>query len=84
MLDGLLGDDKDWLAFALHPVPTSADALAILDRLVRRIAHWLADQARGDSPRTTRAGFSLHAGFVNTATPARPRLAAEVGAQTPW
>jgi hypothetical protein len=36
-------DDDDRLAFALHPVPTSADVLAILDRVVRRIARRLAD-----------------------------------------
>ena len=36
------------LAFALHPVPTSADVLAILDRIVRRLARRLADEARDD------------------------------------
>ncbi len=43
--DGVFVDADGRLAFALHPVPTSADVLAILDRIVRR----LADEARGDS-----------------------------------
>jgi hypothetical protein len=46
--DGVLVDDDDRLAFALHPVPTSADVLAILDRIVRRIARRLTDEARDD------------------------------------
>jgi len=34
--DGVfVDDDRDGLAFAMHPVPTSADVLAILDRIVR-------------------------------------------------
>ena len=37
-------DDDDRLAFALHPVPTSADVVAILDRIVRQITHRLADE----------------------------------------
>src|SRR5262245_7676162 len=32
----------------MHPVPTSADVLAILDRIVRRVAHRLAADARDD------------------------------------
>jgi hypothetical protein len=43
--DGVFVDDQDQLAFALHPVPISADVLAILDRIVRRIARRLADEA---------------------------------------
>jgi hypothetical protein len=43
--DGVFIDDADRLAFALHPVPTSTDVLAILDRIARR----LADEARDDS-----------------------------------
>ena len=31
-------DEEDRLVFALHPVPTSDDVLAILDRTVRRLA----------------------------------------------
>jgi hypothetical protein len=44
--DGVFVDDADRLAFALHPVPTSADVVAILDRIVRRSARRLADEAR--------------------------------------
>ncbi len=33
---------------SLHPVPTSADVLAILDRIVRRVARRLAAEARDD------------------------------------
>jgi Putative transposase len=46
--DGVFVDDDDRLAFAPHPVPTSADVLAILDRIVRRIARRLADEACDD------------------------------------
>ena len=35
--------------FALHPVPASADVLAILDRIMRRSARRLADEAWNDS-----------------------------------
>jgi Putative transposase len=42
--DGVFGDDGDGLVFVMHPVPTSADVLAILDRIVRRVAA----EARGD------------------------------------
>jgi hypothetical protein len=37
------------LTCALHPVPTSADVVAILDRIVRRIVRRIADEARDDS-----------------------------------
>ena len=47
--DGVFVDDENRLAFALHPVPTSADVVAILERIVRRIARRLADEARDDS-----------------------------------
>jgi hypothetical protein len=46
--DGVFVDDGEHLAFALHPVPTPCDVLAILDRIVRRIAHRLAAEARDD------------------------------------
>jgi hypothetical protein len=46
--DGVFVDADDRLAFALHPVPTSADVLAILDRIVCRIARRLADEASDD------------------------------------
>jgi WbqC-like protein len=36
------------IAFAILPVPTSADMRAILDRIVRRIARRLADEAGDD------------------------------------
>jgi hypothetical protein len=42
-------DDDDRLAFALHPVPTSADVVAILDQIMRRIVRRIADEARDDS-----------------------------------
>jgi hypothetical protein len=42
--DGVFVHADDRLAFAFHPVPTRADVLAILDRIVRR----LADEARDD------------------------------------
>jgi hypothetical protein len=35
--DGVFVDAEDRLVFALHPVPTSAYLLAILDRIVRRV-----------------------------------------------
>jgi hypothetical protein len=39
--DGVFVDDEDRLAFALHPVPTSTDVVAILDRIARRLgAAW--------------------------------------------
>ena len=47
--DGVFVDDADRLVFALHPVPTSADVVAILDRIVRRIARRLAAEARDDA-----------------------------------
>src|SRR5258706_10926342 len=46
--DGLFVDDGDGLRFELHPGPTNADVLAILDRLVRRVARRLAADARDD------------------------------------
>jgi len=47
--DGVFVDDEDRLVFALHPVPTSANVVAILDRMVRRIARRLAAEARDDA-----------------------------------
>jgi len=46
--DGRFVDDGDGLRFAMHPVPTSADVLAILDWIVRRVARRLAADARDD------------------------------------
>ena len=46
--DGVFVDDGDGLRFAMHPVPTSADVLAILDRIVRLVVHRLAANARDD------------------------------------
>ena len=46
--DGVFVTDGDGLRFELHPVPTSADVLAILDRIVRRVARRLAAEARDD------------------------------------
>lgn len=47
--DGVFVDVEDRLAFAHHPVPTSADVLAILDRIVRLLACRLANEVRDDS-----------------------------------
>lgn len=47
--DGVFIADEGRLAFALHPVPTSADVVAILDRIVRRSARRLADEARDEA-----------------------------------
>ena len=44
--DGVFVDDGEGLRFAMHPMPTSADVLAILDRLVRRIARRLARETQ--------------------------------------
>ena len=46
--DGVFVDDGESLRFAMLPVPTSADVLAILDRIVRRVARRLAANARDD------------------------------------
>ena len=40
--------DGGGLAFVMHPVPTRAEALAILDRVIRRIARRLADEAAAE------------------------------------
>jgi hypothetical protein len=41
--DGVFVDDDDRLAFAPHPVPTSTDVLAILNRIARRLADEACD-----------------------------------------
>jgi hypothetical protein len=46
--DGVFVEDGDGLRFEMHPVPTNADVLAILDRIVRRVARRLAADARDD------------------------------------
>jgi hypothetical protein len=46
--DGVFVDDGEQLAFALHPVPTSGDVLAILDRIVRRVTRRLAAETHDD------------------------------------
>jgi hypothetical protein len=46
--DGVFVLDGDYLRFVMHPVPTSADVLAILDRIMRRIARRLANEAVED------------------------------------
>jgi hypothetical protein len=43
--DGLFVDEGDRLRFVMRPVPTNADVLAILDRIMRRVARRLADEA---------------------------------------
>jgi hypothetical protein len=58
--DGVFVDDGDQLAFVMHPMPTTSDVLAILDRIVRRLARRLAAEARDDDAaagaRRARAG----------------------------
>jgi len=46
--DGVFVDDGEHLAFAMLPVPTSSDVLAILDRIARRVARRLARETRDD------------------------------------
>ena len=46
--DGVFVDDGEGLRFVMHPVPTTADVVAILDRIVRRVARRLADETRDD------------------------------------
>ena len=65
--DGVFVDDGEGLAFAMHPVPTSADVLAILDRIVRRVARRLADEAAPTTTRTRRPTCSRRS------RPKRPR-----------
>ena len=54
--DGVFVDGGDQLAFAMLPVPTSADVLAILDRIVPRVARTVArpSAARSGCMRGTR------------------------------
>ena len=40
--------DGDDLRFVMHPVPTNADVVAILDRTMRRVARRLANEAVED------------------------------------
>jgi hypothetical protein len=47
--DGVFVDDGEGLRFEMHPVPTSADVLAILDRIVRRVARRLAAEVHDDT-----------------------------------
>ena len=46
--DGVFVADGEGVTFTMHPVPTSADVLAILDRIVRRVARRIAREA-GDN-----------------------------------
>jgi hypothetical protein len=46
--DGVFVDDGEQLRFVMLPVPTNQDVLAILDRIVRRVARRLAAEARDD------------------------------------
>ena len=51
--DGVFVDDGEGLRFAMHPVPTSADVLAILDRIVRRVARRLSRETRDNDDADT-------------------------------
>jgi hypothetical protein len=46
--DGVFVDDGDQLRFVILPVPTNQDVLAILDRIVRRVARRLAAEVSDD------------------------------------
>jgi hypothetical protein len=43
--DGVFVEGDEGLRFEMLPVPTNANVLAILDRIMRRIARWLAKDA---------------------------------------
>ncbi len=45
--DGVFAEAGDGLAFVQLPVPTGADLLAILDRVIRQVARRLANEAAG-------------------------------------
>ena len=45
--DGVFAEAGDGLAFVLLPVPTGADLLAILNRVIRQVARRLANEAAG-------------------------------------
>ena len=51
--DGVFVEDGGPLAFAMLPVPTSEDVLAILDRIVRRVAKRLGREPHDDDAPTT-------------------------------
>jgi hypothetical protein len=63
--DGVFVDADDRLAFALHPVPSSGDVLAILDRIVRRVARRFAHAAIA----TSRSSGCIDASAAGTARP---------------
>jgi len=46
--DGVFVEDGDGLRFVMLPMPTNANVLAILDRIMRRVARRLASEAIGD------------------------------------
>ena len=46
--DGVFVEDGEELRFEMLPVPTNADVLAILDRIMRRITRRLAKEATDD------------------------------------
>ncbi len=46
--DGVFVEDGDSLTFVMLPVPSNAHVLAILDRIMRRIARRLANEAVDD------------------------------------
>jgi hypothetical protein len=45
--DGVFAEAGNGLAFVRLPVPTGADLLAILDRVIRQVARRLAKEAAG-------------------------------------
>jgi hypothetical protein len=46
-------DDGEQLRFVMLGVPTNQHVLAILDQIVRRVARWLAAEARDDDDAAT-------------------------------
>jgi hypothetical protein len=53
---------RDGLRFEMHPVPTNGDVVAILDRIVRRVARRLAADARDDNDADTPPAVLSHVG----------------------
>jgi len=51
--DGVFVEDGDGLRFVMHPVPTNANVLAILDRIMRRIASHAGSRTRRSTTSTT-------------------------------
>jgi len=53
--DGVFTQAGDGLSFVRLPAPTGVDLLAILDRVIRRVARRLANEAGASASRCTAA-----------------------------